>query len=240
MTVTAYWRPSTITDAFDLLQRPGAVVLAGGTRLHHGPPDASVEVVDLQALQLEGIEGLPGNSTRIGAMSTLQALVDSDEVPDVVREATRRDQPSTLRAQASVGGCIAAGHAESELLAALLVHDAIVEVRTSDTSRDVFLEELLAGLPLDAGALLTGVTIHTDGRAAAARTARTTADRAIVSAYARTTDPGRRVALTGVASTPVLVEPGDQLQPHGDFRGGSDYRRALAEVLLARTLEATS
>ena len=50
-------------------------------------------------------------------------------------------------------------------------------------------------------------------------------------------DHGRRVALTGVARTPVLVEQGDELDPIADFRGSSEYRRALAEVLLARAVE---
>ena len=75
------------------------------------------------------------------------------------------------------------------------------------------------------------------GAARAARTARTPADRAIVAAYARTTGEERRIALTGVAPTPVLVRPGDDLQPAGDFRGSGDYRRHLAEVLLARVAE---
>ena len=75
-----------------------------------------------------GIEPGAGDTLRIGAMATLQELADSGDAPDVVREAARREQPSTLRAQATVGGCVATGHAESELLAALLVHEAVVQV----------------------------------------------------------------------------------------------------------------
>ncbi|WP_353507939.1 FAD binding domain-containing protein [Intrasporangium sp.] len=240
MTVTAYWRPSTIADAFDLLERPGAVVLAGGTGLDRGPADLPVEVVDLQALDLDGISPLPGDALQIGAMSTLQALVDADQVPQAVREAARRERPSTLRALATVGGCIATGHPESELLAALLVHEAVVEVHARDGHQSLPLEQLLARLPIGTGALVTRVTIRTDGRAAAARTARTTADRAIVAVHARATERGRRVCVTGVDRTPVLIEPGAELHPSDDFRGASDYRRALVEVLLARTLEAIS
>jgi carbon-monoxide dehydrogenase medium subunit/putative selenate reductase FAD-binding subunit len=199
-----------------------------------------VEVVDVQALDLAGISPLPGNSLRIGAMSTLQDLADANEAPEGLREAARREQPSTLRALATVGGCIATGHPESELLAALLVHEAVVEVHKRDEHQSVPLEQLLASLPIGPGALVTGVTIRTDGRAAAARTARTPADRAIVAVHARATDRGRRICVTGVDRTPVLVEPGDELHPSADFRGSSDYRRALAEVLLARTLEAIS
>lgn len=241
VTATAYWRPSTIAHALELLERPGAVVLAGGTQLNADPgPDSSeaVEVVDLQALDLARIEAGSGDSLRIGAMTTLQRLVDSHDAPAVVREAARRELPSTLRAQATVGGCIVMGHAESELLGALLVHEAVVHLDANDGTETVPLEELLAALPVGAGRLVTAVTLHTAGVAATAHTARTPADRAIVAAFARATDTGRRVALTGVAPTPILVQSGDDLDPVGDFRGSREYRRALATVLLARVLEA--
>ncbi|MDO9497722.1 MAG: FAD binding domain-containing protein [Nocardioides sp.] len=237
VTASAYWRPATLAQAFELLARPGVVVLAGGTRLNGGSSAEQVEMVDLQALDLDGIRPEGGDAVRIGAMATLQEVADSDQVPGVLREAARREQPSTLRAQGTVGGCIATGHGESELLAALLVHEAVVHVDTSLGTEAVPLERLLDDLPLGAGRVVTALTIRTAGAAAAAHTARTPADRAIVAAFARTTDGGRRFALTGVAPTPVLVQPGDELHPVGDFRGSSDYRRALAEVLLARVVE---
>lgn len=240
MTTTAYWRPSSIAQALDLLERPGAVVLAGGTRLNGRSTADPVEVVDLQALDLGGLRPGPGDELTVGAMTTLQELVDSGDVPSVVREAARREQPSTLRAQGTVGGAVATGDPESELLAALLVHEAVVHVSTRDATEAVALEELLADLPVRVGRgrVVTAVTIRTTGAAAAFRTARTPADRAIVAAVARATDGGRLVALTGVAATPVLVDPRELPEPPGDFRGASDYRRALAEVLVARAVEA--
>lgn len=240
VTASTYWRPTTWVQAFDLLERPGAVVLAGGTRLNAGPSTEPVEVVDLQALHLDDIRAEPGDVLRIGAMVTLQQLVDSTDVPGLVREAARREQPSTLRAQGTVGGCIATGHAESELVAALLVHEAVVQVATSDITDAFPLERVLDELPLLPGCVLTSLSIHTDGATAAARTARTPADRAIVAAFGRATSHGRQIALTGVARTPILVEPGDALEPVGDFRGSSEYRRALAEVLMTRVEEEIS
>lgn len=240
VTATAYGRPSTMADAFALLARPGAVVLGGGTRLNGDTSAEEVEMVDLQSLALGGIRADGGHGLRIGAMTTLQQVADDLRVPGVVREAARRERPSTLRAQGTLGGCVASGDAESELLAALLVHAAVVHVESSSGSEDVALEALLAGLPLEAGHLVTAVALRTDGTAASAHTARTPADRAIVAAFARSAGGRRWTALTGVATTPVLVEPGDELHPLGDFRGSSDYRRALAEVLLARVVEEIS
>jgi probable selenate reductase FAD-binding subunit len=237
-TVTAYWRPSSVAQAFELLERPGAVVLGGGTHLNAGRTDEAIEVVDLQALHLDGIEADSGESVQIGAMVTLQQLVDCDHLPEVVREAARREQPSTLRAQATIGGCVATGHAESELLATLLVFEAVVQVDGRGGAEELPLEAFLASLPVGAARVVLGVTIRTDGRAAVARTARTPADRAIVAAAARQTPGGRRLALCGVAATPILVTSADGLAPAGDFRGSPEYRRALAATLLTRAVEA--
>ena len=237
VTVTAYWRPRSVTKAFELLEHPSAVVLGGGTQLHSGSDAHEIEVVDLQALHLDGIDPTDG-ALRIGAMATLQQLVDSEYVPDIVGEAARREQPSTLRAQATIGGCIATGHAESELLTALLVHEAVVRVGGADGIEEVPLDALLSGLPIGPGRIVLAVTIRTGGVSAAARTARTSADRAIVSAYARATDDGPLLALSGVASTPILVADADAVDPVGDFRGSREYRRALAATLLARVVEA--
>ena len=91
-----------------------------------------------------------------------------------------------------------------------------------------------------AGAFVTAVVIETEGTCAAARTGRTAADRPIVAAYARRTpDSETRLALAGVARRPVLVNPDelDELEPPDDFRGSSEYRRALAHTLAARALE---
>lgn len=237
-TVSAYWRPDSTDFAFELLERPRAVVVGGGTTLHGRPPGDPVEVVDLQALHLNGIEAVPDGWLCIGAMATYHQLAGSPAVPAVIREAARHEQPSTLRAQATLGGCIATGDWESELLAALLVHDAVVHLGNRTTPVERSLEDVLDGLPLDAGTIITGVTINTAGHAATARAARTRADRPIVAAVVRVVGARRRAALTGVAATPILVDTADGLDPPGDFRGSADYRRALARTLLARAGEA--
>ena len=202
-TVSAYWRPLSIEQAFELLDRPDAVVLGGGTKLQSELSAAAVEVVDLQALQLDGIVPGEGDALSIGSMTTLQQVADSDEVPAVVRDAARREQPSTLRTQATVGGCIATGDPESELLAVLLVHEAVVRMDDGTSVEERPLDAVLARLPLPASTILLGVTIATSGVAAVSRTARTRADKAIVAAAGA---PGRRRA------------------PHRAGRGGADGR----------------
>ncbi|HZC71258.1 MAG TPA: FAD binding domain-containing protein [Jatrophihabitans sp.] len=238
--VSAYWRPESLGQALELLDRPSAVVLGGGTKLSAAPSDAVVEVVDLQALRLNDIEPGERAAVSIGSAATLQQVADSDHVPAVVREAARREQPSGLRAQATIGGCIATGDAESELLAVLLVHDAVVTMAAGAGVVERPLDALLAHLPVPAKTILLGVTIATSGVAAVSRTARTPADKAIVAAAARRIRGVRYVALSGVAYRPVLADRVADLDPIGDFRGSSEYRRALAAIHLERVAEAIS
>ena len=87
--------------------------------------------------------------------------------------------------------------------------------------------------------LLTQVSIKASGETHAAHVARTPVDRTIVSATVRKSDDGEvLLALSGVAKVPVLVVPDEvqYLQPPGDFRGSSDYRRSMATVLTERVL----
>jgi len=244
--VCAYRRPASLEEALAVLEScPDAVVLAGGTRLNADPAPGPVEVVDLQALRLDRI-GTTGNATvRIGAMATLQQIADSQALPAVLREAARRERPSTLRSQATLGGCVAARDGHSELLAALLAHDAVVSIAGRGGPARSELAEFLVGGPLDRARIITEVTVCTSGAASAARTARTRADQPIVAVVARVTASGeRRLALAGVAATPVMVDEragwAGELDPPGDFRGSGEYRRALAAMLASRALAAIS
>ncbi|HEX2848923.1 MAG TPA: FAD binding domain-containing protein [Acidimicrobiales bacterium] len=249
-TVTGYWRPTSVAAAFELLERPGAIAMGGGTTINASPRSEPVEVVDLQSVGLAGIGPAPDGTLVVGATTRLAELFESGHVPAVVREAARRERPNTLRAQATVGGCIARADAHSELLAALLVHNTVVRLGGREGAETLPLETVLARAPLPSHRLILSITLRTNGRAASARTARTPADTAIVAAYARSTSadgdvdgPALRLALTGVATTPVVVADlaaVETLDPPGDFLGSPEYRRSLAAILLARTVEALS
>jgi CO/xanthine dehydrogenase FAD-binding subunit len=239
--ISAYSRPGTIGEAFALLDGPGAVLIGGGTKLNGRMSSEPMSVVDLQLVGLHGIDGLDTGSLSIGAATTLQELVDSEDVPAIIREAAQRELPSTLRAQSTLGGTIVSADWESELLATLLVHDAVVFLARPEATEKVGLDVLLAQLPLASHDIVTAVAIDTGGTASVARTARTSADKPIVVAVARVgADGRRRLALAGVARSPVLVEEADELDPPGDFRGSGEYRRALAGVLVSRAIEGVS
>ncbi|MXW95209.1 MAG: hypothetical protein F4110_07635 [Acidimicrobiaceae bacterium] len=238
--VAEYHRPASLDEALELLGSPRRVALAGGTMLNADREPSDLEAVDLQALGLDTIAATDAGRVRIGATATLDAVRRCELLGDSLRDLARAEQPSTLRTLATVGGLVAKASSESLLLAALLAHDAQVElVGSSAAAAESGLAGLLAtGVPR--GSLVTAVTVDPSGRTATARTGRTPADVPIVAAYGRRIEGFAAVALTGVADHPVLVDVGDPtsgLNPAGDFRGSREYRLHLAGTLTARVMQ---
>lgn len=232
--VVGYHRPTSVDQALALLDAPGPprVLLAGGTVVNAASGIDPIEVVDLQAVGLSGIAE-NGDGLRIGSTTTLQELADHPLSPGTLADLARRELPSTLRSLATVGGTVATGDPESELLAGLLVHEAVVTIvgESGEAHRvlaDVLVMESIPGI-------ITAVSIETGGATVVARTGRTPGDRSIVAAVARKAgDLPPRLALCGVAATPVLVDDLATLDPPDDFRGSARYRRHLARVLSDR------
>ncbi|MCP4306497.1 MAG: hypothetical protein GY788_16845 [bacterium] len=238
--ISSYHRPATLDEAIVLLARTDVTttVLAGGTAVNTTDLPANTEVVDLQAAVAAGISR-DGDRVGFGAMTRLQDLIDHDDTPPLLTALAKREGPNTLRNVSTVGGTVAEGNPESELLAGLLVHEALVTVADSSGSRDLALEDLLADFSVLDRAVVTTVTVAIGGATAAERTGRTPADTSIVAAAGRIVATGLRIALTGVAATPVLVsvDSVSSLDPPADFRGTSEYRRQLAEVLVRRVAD---
>ena len=239
--ITAYHRPSSLEEALTLLGRSDVrtVPIAGGTTLVASTAAAFQEVVDLQAVGLDAIEGSE-DGLRIGAMTRLQDIIDDERVPELLRGATKREGPNTFRNIGTLGGAIVEANWESELLAALLVLECELSIQDIGGARSITLADFFVdpAAALQAG-LLTQVSIKASGETHAAHVARTPADRAIVSATVRKLENGEvLLALSGVANVPLIValDEVQHLQPPGDFRGSSDYRHSMATVLTERVL----
>jgi CO/xanthine dehydrogenase FAD-binding subunit len=230
--VTSYFRPESVDEVLQLLQRPSATLLAGGTQLN-ARLDEPVDVVDLQAVGLNEIEVTAGAIT-LGAMVRLQDVVAHTAVPALVRQMAQREGPNTFRQIGTLGGVVALADWESELYAALLVHGVVVTVQSSAGTAHIPLAEFV----LAERTLITAVTIQTGGQTASARVARTPADSPIVAVVGRRVGDDLWLAACGVAQRPILIDADaiDQLTPLVDFRGSSAYRREMTAVLSQRVL----
>jgi len=234
-TITAYHRPASLDEVISLLERTEVTttVVAGGTALMAVELPEHTEVVDIQNAVSADI-ARAGDRVIYGAMTRLTDLIDHEATPPLLVELARREGPNTFRNASTIGGTVAEGDAESELIAALLVHDAAVRISGNDD--EVMLPDLFSDWSLLDRAVIESVSVAIGGQTASTRTGRTPADIPIVAAAGRVVSDGLRVALTGVAATPVLVDPEDLslLDPPEDFRGSGEYRLELARVLIAR------
>jgi CO/xanthine dehydrogenase FAD-binding subunit len=240
--VKAYYCPANLDEALRLLNRSNinTAIIGGGTYLTAHLDEAVDEIVDLQALGL-GEVNYRGDHLTLGAMVRLQIIVEDAQAPNLLREATQREGPLTFRNVGTVGGVVVGANKESELLAALLVFEAEVSIQSKQGAQQMLLVEFLQDVPaaLDGG-IVTAVSLATSGKTASARVARTPADQPIVAALVRLAPEGQlHLALCGVANTPILVDPNNvkaTVNPPGDFRGSSAYRRQMAAVLAQRVV----
>ena len=238
--ILSYQRPENLGEAISLISLDKHVPLAGGTLLNASEDKEPLHFVDLQGLALKGTERSNGKLT-IGSMMTLDEIMKNSDCPDSIRLSSRSELPSTLRTLATIGGTVASGDSDSQLIASLLVHDAEVTILNSDSEEsNVPLQEVLSESNGSETQLILSIVLDPDGECVLEATGRTPADTPIVSVTARRCSDGDRMAVTGVASTPVLVDPENptvSLQPPSDFRGDSEYRMHLVKILASRALD---
>jgi CO/xanthine dehydrogenase FAD-binding subunit len=186
--LTSYHRPGNLRDALQLLKQPHMLPLAGGTDLLGRSDTLTQSVIDLQELGLDYMRAAD-DGVHIGAMTRIQAIIDDPAVGTLAGGLLARSALSatvnTVRHAATLGGALAAAPAWSDLLPALLVLDAVVEVQTEEARSLVPAEALLASREhhLPYGALITEIILPvqpTGAKYAAERVSRTPADRAIV------------------------------------------------------------
>ena len=239
--VVSYHRPSSLPDALKLLRRAGVDtrVLAGGTMVNAGYQDGDaspIEVVDLQALDLAGIDELsdaPRRSLRVGSMTTLGALAGSVLVPTFLRDLARSECPSTLRNMATIGGTIAGASRESAMLAGLLACRATVVIAHIDTTRTISLASLLDSPPLLRASIVTEVSIEVPDSGTWEAVRRTPADTPIVAVAGARYGTEVSLAVSG-AHRPFAFNGSVPTSLPGDFRGSGEYREEMIRTLLTR------
>src|SRR5437667_10182637 len=150
-----------LDDALMLLSRSDlkTVPLAGGTYLLGQKDDSIQAVVDLRDLELAYISE-DARSIHIGAMTTLQDMVDSPVLKSLAagllsRAALASSFSRLIRNSATLGGTLAVGApSQADLLTALAVLDAEIVLRSGSNTQI----DLSGGTPEHPGFALAGVT----------------------------------------------------------------------------------
>jgi putative selenate reductase FAD-binding subunit len=173
----------------------GSICLAGGTEVNRLGSDIADNAVTLISLKkCKGLSGITAEAgyLRIGAMTTFQALVDSEMTPGWLREAALFMASRTKRNMASIGGNIAAGRSDSYLIPALSAAGAVLELTDADgrTEKAGITEYTDGGY---GGRLITSVIVPKDIRLVSKRYANTAQSHAVLTMSAAMTDEGIRL-----------------------------------------------
>ena len=249
--IIEYHRPKNIKEALILLARekPMSYPLGGGTTLNCGG-EGDYAVIDLQSLGLGTISN-KGNSLQVGAMVTLQGLLDYRGLPGDFYNVIEHEATYNLRQMASIAGRLVTATGRSPLATIMLALNAEIELHELDKKP----EQVRIGdwLPLREksrpGRLITMISIPSKVKMAYEYIARTPADLPIVCAAITQWEAGRtRLALGGWGSDPVLAFDGpnsDGIDIAGqsayslaeDEWASAEYRQEMAGILAMRCVK---
>ena len=261
--IEQFHRPATIREALALKKRyqRRAVFLAGGTYVNSSASALCPEhLISLAGLGLDRIERKQG-AVSIGALCTLQRLIDERKVPAALKVAVSQVVTRNVREAATLGGHVASGLPYSDVIPTLVALEAKLGLSRLGAAKTIavadYVEKPTPGL-------ITKIVLPRPrpGRVTACRNARASANaRSIVNAAVSMTvvrnavmDP--IVALGGLAGHVVrltAVEDAldgkplpttDELQalvsrsvrPAADLSGSAAFRRYQAGVVVALAL----
>jgi carbon-monoxide dehydrogenase medium subunit len=246
----AYVKPRSLTEAFELLERPGAKILAGGQsliptlNLRLSSPELLVDITGIKGMsKIEVLNGM----VRIGALCTQAQLERSAEIKDhlpLIAEAVSHIAHPAIRNRGTLGGSLALADPAAELPACALALEAVLIVSGKKSERRVKAAEFFKGLfetDLRRGEVLTGAEFPEADKSVFLELTRRQGDYAIVGLAAVNKGTERRFAFFGVGGSPVLVKPQSLEEaksslpmPSADLYHSSSTKLHLAKVLLER------
>jgi aerobic carbon-monoxide dehydrogenase medium subunit len=249
----AYAKPRTLAEAFDLLERPGARVLAGGQslipslNLRLSAPELLVDITGLA--ELRGI-ALEQDVVRIGALTTHADIERSAQIRKhlpLLADAVAHVAHPAIRNRGTFGGSVALADPAAEYPACLVALDATLVLRSRGGERMVRAEDFFRGLfevDLREGELVVGAEIPAflkDERSVFLELARRQGDYAIVGLAGVTSASRKRIAFFGLGAKPVLLQPKSLEEakasipaPSADLYNSAATKLHLARVLLDR------
>ena len=252
----AYAKARSLAEAFDLVERPGARILAGGQSLL---PSLNMRLatpellVDIGALPLRDISVQKGG-LRVGALVTHAQLEESPEVAQrvpLLAQAVPHVAHPAIRNRGTLGGSLALADPAAEYPAVALALNATLVLQGRKSERRVPAASFFKGLfetDIRPGEILVAAAFPPVERSVFLELARRRGDYAIIGLAGVADGSGKRIAFFGAAATPVLaahaakesqVEAAQRalekdLTPPADLYHSSATKLHLAKVLLAR------
>jgi len=257
----AYAKPRSLDEAFDLLARPGAKILAGGQSLipslnmRLSSPDLLVDIGGLSPLA--GIR-VADTVTRIGALTTHVQIAKSAEVrkhaPMLAEAALQIAHPS-IRNRGTLGGSLALADPAAEYPACALALGATLVIQGTKGERRTSADDFFKGLfdtDLKPGEILAAAEFPLGGKSSFHELARRHGDYATVGLAAHRRDSEFRLAFFGVGAKAILARNAAaaakisvaaarealarDLDPPADLYHTGATKLHLARVLLGRAL----
>jgi CO/xanthine dehydrogenase FAD-binding subunit len=207
VTVTSYFRPSSVPEAIRLLQAhgPDLLVIAGGTVAMPLLNEGVLQPRLVMGLRNAGLAGIDRTNAglRIGATTTLTALAEQDAIP-MLATAASRTAAWSVRNLGTVGGNLFSAPRGGDVATALLALDAIAVASGASGARVIPLAAFFTGLQATALApdeLVTAVRVPTpDGETAFVKLGRRSANSpAVVTVAVHVRRDGERVRKARIA-----------------------------------------
>jgi carbon-monoxide dehydrogenase medium subunit len=263
-----YVRASTVEDAVAALAAANedgeGKVIAGGQSLmpllalRLAQPSVLVDVNRVPGL--DAIGPRPGGGLRIGALTRHRALAAQRQHP-LLAEAARWVGHAAIRTRGTLGGSLAHADPAAELPVVAVGCGAVATVAGPAGRREIPAADLFTAAlqtSLDDDELIEAVEFPALGRWGFAEFARRHGDFGLVIVAAAEVDGRLRIALGGVAATPIRPAAAEavlaggplspsriseaaeaaagEIEPAGDIHATAGYRRQLTRVLVTRAL----
>jgi carbon-monoxide dehydrogenase medium subunit len=255
----AYVKPASIAEAFELLRKPNAKILAGGQSLiaslnmRLSSPELLVDITGLPGLS--GIS-IQGNALRIGALTTHAQIEKSEEVGrhvPLLAQSVRHIAHAAIRNRGTLGGSLALADPAAEYPACAVALNSTIFVSGESGERRIPAEKFFKGLfetDLKPGEILIAAEFPIAGksdRSIFLELTRRHGDYAIIGLAAH----NERFAFLGAGDRPVLFSFRKDLQdaqevlkkslkPPADLYNSSATKLHLASVLLKRAWNTTT
>jgi len=248
----AYVKPASLAEAFELLQKPNAKILAGGQSLipslnmRLSSPELLVDITGLPGLsEIKVVNGF----VRIGALVTHAGIEKSPDIRKrvpLLAQAVPHIAHAAIRNRGTIGGSLALADPAAEYPACAVALGATLIVSGKGGERKVAAEKFFKGLfetDLRPGELLVAAEFPVASRSDRSvflELTRRQGDYAIIGLAAHNS----RFVFLGAGATPIVIQ-GDSmekakaalarnLKPSPDLYNSSATKLHLAGVLLER------